>query len=83
METDKGGWIVIQRRVPNGTVNFYRGWKDYEKGFGDLDSEFWYGLRNIYLMAWSKEHTQPMCQTLFSDFSRVWLRDYFETVLVL
>ena len=50
METDKGGWIVIQRRVPNGTVNFYRGWKDYEKGFGDLDSEFWYGLRNIHCL---------------------------------
>ena len=48
METDKGGWIVIQRRVPNGTVNFFRGWEDYEEGFGDLDSEFWYGLRNIY-----------------------------------
>ena len=50
METDKGGWIVIQRRVPNGTVNFYRGWKDYEEGFGDLDSEFWYGLRNIHCL---------------------------------
>ena len=50
METDKGGWIVIQRRVPNGTVNFYRGWKDYEGGFGDLDSEFWYGLRNIHCL---------------------------------
>ena len=50
METEKGGWIVIQRRVPNGTVNFYRGWKDYEEGFGDLDSEFWYGLRNIHCL---------------------------------
>ena len=50
METDEGGWVVIQRRVPNGTVNFYRGWKNYEKGFGDLDSEFWYGLRNIHCL---------------------------------
>ena len=50
MEKDGGGWIVIQRRVPNGTVNFYRGWKDYEEGFGDLDSEFWYGLRNIHCL---------------------------------
>ena len=50
METDKGGWIVIQRWVPNGTVNFYRGCKDYEEGFGDLDSEFWYGLRNIHCL---------------------------------
>ena len=50
METDKGGWIVIQCQVPNGTVNFYRGWKDYEEGFGDLGSEFWYGLRNIHCL---------------------------------
>ena len=50
METDGGGWIVIQRRVPNGTVNFYRGWKDYEEGFGDLHSEFWHGLRNIHCL---------------------------------
>ena len=50
METDEGGWIVIQRRVPNGTVNFTRGWKDYEEGFGDLDSEFWYGLQNIHCL---------------------------------
>ena len=41
---------MIQRRVPNGTVNFTRKWKDYEEGFGDLDSEFWYGLRNIHCL---------------------------------
>ena len=41
---------MIQRRVPSGTVNFYRGWNDYEEGFGDLDSECWYGLRNIHCL---------------------------------
>ena len=49
METDGGGWIVIQRRNANmGWVNFNRNWEDYEKGFGDLDGEFWIGLLNIY-----------------------------------
>ena len=40
--------MVIQRRLPNGTVNFSRNWKEYEDGFGDLNGEFWYGLRNIH-----------------------------------
>ena len=40
--------MVIQRRVPNGTVNFTRNWSDYENGFGDLEGEFWYGLRNFH-----------------------------------
>lgn len=48
METDNGGWIVIQRRVANGTVNFTRCWEDYKTGFGDLEGEFWYGLTNIH-----------------------------------
>ena len=48
MITDGGGWMVIQRRLPDGTVNFTRSWNDYENGFGDLDGEFWYGLKNIH-----------------------------------
>ena len=48
MERDGGGWIVIQRRITNGTVNFTRNWEDYKNGFGDLDGEFWIGLGNIY-----------------------------------
>ena len=44
------GWMVIQRRLPNGTVNFTRCWSDYENGFGDLDGEFWYGLKNIHYL---------------------------------
>ena len=49
METDGGGWILIQRRNANfERVNFYRNWEDYVNGFGDLDGEFWIGLNNIY-----------------------------------
>ena len=40
--------MVIQRRVLDGTVNFTRNWCDFENGFGDLEGEFWYGLRNIH-----------------------------------
>ena len=50
METDGGGWMVIQRRVANGNVNFTRDWCDYVNGFGDLNGEFWYGLDNIHYL---------------------------------
>ena len=45
-QTADGGWIVIQRRK-DGSVNFDRPWADYVKGFGDLNGEFWYGLKAI------------------------------------
>ena len=47
MDTDGGGWVVFQRRM-DGTVDFYRNWADYLKGFGDLNGEFWLGLYKIH-----------------------------------
>ena len=37
---------VIQRRI-DGQTDFYRGWSEYEIGFGDLTKEFWLGMYTI------------------------------------
>ena len=49
----KGGkmWTVFQRRDDiEPRLDFYRGWDDYEKGFGNLTGEFWMGLELLYDM---------------------------------
>ena len=37
---------VIQRRI-DGQTDFYRGWSEYEVGFGDLMKEFWLGMYEV------------------------------------
>uniref|UniRef100_A0A667YB55 Microfibril associated protein 4 n=1 Tax=Myripristis murdjan TaxID=586833 RepID=A0A667YB55_9TELE len=49
MDTDGGKWTVIQRRM-DGTVNFYRPWKQYKVGFGNGSGEYWLGLENMHLL---------------------------------
>ena len=48
--TNGGGWLVVQRRMSNGSVSFHRNWNEYEMGFGSLTSELWYGLRVLHCL---------------------------------
>ena len=66
METDGGGWIVIQRcNASLGTINFTRNWEDYENGFGDLDGEFWIGLKNIHEL--TNQHDVDLQISVWND----------------
>ncbi|XP_077535499.1 techylectin-5A-like isoform X2 [Haemaphysalis longicornis] len=45
METDGGGWTVIQKRgqFKNRVYYFYRNWAQYKVGFGSAAQEYWIG----------------------------------------
>lgn len=44
MTTDGGGWLVFQRRI-DGLLDFYQGWYEYQRGFGEnKHHEYWLGL---------------------------------------
>ncbi|XP_054273510.1 ficolin-2-like [Macrosteles quadrilineatus] len=50
METLGGGWTVFQMRE-DGSTDFMRTWREFEKGFGNLATkEFWLGLEKLHLI---------------------------------
>jgi len=50
MDTDDGGWTVIQRNRVDSEIRFDRDWDEYIEGFGDLQTEFWYGLKKLHCL---------------------------------
>ncbi|XP_007668454.2 ficolin-2 isoform X2 [Ornithorhynchus anatinus] len=67
MDTDGGGWTVFQRRV-DGSVDFYRDWTTYKKGFGSQLAGFWLGNDNIHCL--TSEGTNEL-RVDFRDFDNI------------
>ncbi|XP_061841572.1 angiopoietin-related protein 7 [Nerophis lumbriciformis] len=47
MDTNGGGWTLIQRRKV-GLTSFNRDWKPYKSGFGSIRGDFWLGNEHIF-----------------------------------
>jgi len=43
------GWILMQRKVTEGSVSFNQNWAPYRDGFGSTtDDNYWLGLDKVY-----------------------------------
>ncbi|XP_062132898.1 fibrinogen-like protein 1 isoform X1 [Drosophila sulfurigaster albostrigata] len=56
-DSNGGGWTIVLRRE-DGSVNFYRNWKDYKQGFGNMNGEFFIGLEKLHML--TKEQDQEL-----------------------
>ena len=62
-------WAVIQRRMDN-SVDFYRDWRDYKRGFGHLNGSFWLGLEKIHRL--TNQKNQNKLRVELEDFAGSW-----------
>lgn len=83
MDTNGGGWTVIQRRGNFGRPDnyFYRGWSSYKDGFGDIDKDFWLGNDNIFALTNQKLYSIRFdmqarnLEKAYAEFSDFWIDD--------
>ncbi|XP_055925873.1 techylectin-5A-like [Argiope bruennichi] len=58
MDTDGGGWTLIQRRTDTeNKTDFYRDWQTYKRGFGSKKDEFWLGNDIIFALTSQKQYS--------------------------
>ncbi|GBL91365.1 Techylectin-5A [Araneus ventricosus] len=83
METDGGGWTVIQRRgqYGNGEDYFVKKWKAYKEGFGNMKKEFWLGNDQVHSLTNQGHYSVRMDMTddsgkkVFTHFENFWIEN--------
>ncbi|XP_059411091.1 microfibril-associated glycoprotein 4-like [Carassius carassius] len=50
----------------DGSVNFYRPWDQYKRGFGNVEGEYWLGLENMYQLTRNRKY---MLRVDLEDFT--------------
>ncbi|CAL1264637.1 unnamed protein product [Larinioides sclopetarius] len=82
MDTDGGGWTVIQRRGTfSKKIDFHRNWADYKKGFGNISEEFWSGNDNIFALTSQRNYVARFDmknvgkEYRFATYSSFWIDD--------
>ncbi|XP_035208259.1 techylectin-5A-like isoform X2 [Stegodyphus dumicola] len=83
MDTEGGGWTVIQRRGNFGKPvdYFYKTWEEYKKGFGLLSEDFWLGNDVIYAFSNQKLYSVRFDLTDYSGtkahavYNKFWIDD--------
>ena len=63
-----GAWTVIQRRF-NGSVDFYRNWTEYQRGFGNSHGEYWLGNDVIHHLTALGNYTLKILLTDWNNVS--------------
>lgn len=56
-EMEKGGWTRILNRIDRLTPAFDRMWDEYAAGFGEIEGNYWLGLRAMQLLTYQEQMT--------------------------
>ncbi|XP_055950055.1 techylectin-like protein isoform X1 [Argiope bruennichi] len=83
METDGGGWTVLQRRVNFSRPNdyFFKDWESYKIGFGDIEKDFWLGNDNIFALTNQQLYsirfdlTDVKGEKRYAIYDKFWIED--------
>lgn len=79
METNGGGWTVIQRRGDYRRPKdfFSKPWLDYKSGFGDPRRDFWLGNDNLYAVTNQRKYYLRIDLVDFENRTRYAFYDQF------
>lgn len=78
LTTDGGGWTIIQRRAFYWEhEDFFRTWKEYVEGFGQLKKEFWLGLEHIHALTNQSDYEARFDLADFGGYKRFAKYDTF------